>query len=336
MDKLLTIAVPAYNMEKYLSRCLDSILLEGQQDYLEVLLINDGSKDNTLAIAREYEKKYSDILTVVDKPNGGWGTAINKAIGLASGKYFKILDSDDWFDSKALVEFIELLKNIDVDLVATSFSYEYTSGGNKNDVYPEELCNRVIQFDDYLRENNHDKHLPMATITFRTKLLQDNHIIVAEKYYADIDYVLRPLIFVNSIFFSQIILYKYWIGREGQSTSLTGYNAHIEDYLNLAYSLISFYCSKIGNGYCSVDVRIAVEKQLLRVLAFSYYLLLSPQFAGKKPGSMEKCREFDTSLKKKSLYLYKRLNRMKVKKVIPYIFIWRKFGFNILNLRTWI
>ena len=108
--KLLTIAVPAYNMEKYLSRCLNSILLDGQQDYLEVILINDGSKDNTLAIAREYEKKYPDILTVVDKPNGGWGTAINKAIGLASGRYFKILDSDDWFDSKALVEFIELLK----------------------------------------------------------------------------------------------------------------------------------------------------------------------------------------------------------------------------------
>ena len=331
--KLLTIAVPAYNMEKYLSRCLDSILLDGQQDYLEVILINDGSKDNTLAIAREYEKKYPDILTVVDKPNGGWGTAINKAIGLASGRYFKILDSDDWFDSKALVEFIELLKTIDVDLVATSFSYEYTSGGNKNDVYPEELCNRVIQFDDYLRNNNHDKHLPMATITFRTKLLQDNRIMVAEKYYADIDYNLTPLFFVKNIFFSQINLYRYWIGREGQSTSLAGYNAHIDDFLKMAQKVVAFY--KKHSEECSIDVKTAIEKDLLNILRFSYYLLLSPQFAGKKQGS-RKCREFDTSLKKESLYLYKRLNRVKVKKVIPYIFIWRKFGFNILNLRSWI
>ena len=331
--KLLTIAVPAYNMEKYLSRCLDSILLDGQQDYLEVILINDGSKDNTLAIAREYEKKYPDILTVVDKPNGGWGTAINKAIGLASGKYFKILDSDDWFDSKALVEFIELLKTIDVDLVATSFSYEYTSGGNKNDVYPEALCNRVIQFDDYLRNNNHDKHLPMATITFRTRLLQDNRIMVAEKYYADIDYNLTPLFFVKSIFFSQINLYRYWIGREGQSTSLAGYNAHIDDFLKMAQKVVTFY--KKHSEECSIDVKTAIEKDLLNILRFSYYLLLSPQFAGKKQGS-RKCREFDTSLKKESLYLYKRLNRVKVKKVIPYIFIWRKFGFNILNLRSWI
>lgn len=333
MDKLLTIAVPAYNMEKYLSRCLDSILLDGQQDYLEVILINDGSKDNTLAIAREYEKKYPDILTVVDKPNGGWGTAINKAIGLASGRYFKILDSDDWFDSKALVEFIELLKTIDVDLVATSFLYEYTSGGNKNDVYPEELCNRVIQFDDYLRNNNHDKHLPMAAITFRTRLLQDNHIMVAEKYYADIDYNLTPLFFVKNIFFSQINLYRYWIGREGQSTSLAGYNAHIDDFLKMAQKVVTFY--KKHSEECSIDVKTAIEKDLLNILRFSYYLLLSPQFAGKKQGS-RKCREFDTVLKKESLYIYKRLNRVKVKKVIPYIFIWRKFGFNILNLRSWI
>ena len=264
MYKLLTIAVPAYNMEKYLSRCLDSILLDGQQDYLEVILINDGSKDNTLAIAREYEKKYSDILTVVDKPNGGWGTAINKAMGLASGKYFKILDSDDWFDSKALVEFIELLKTIDVDLVATSFSYEYTSGGNKNDIYPEELCNRVIQFSDYLRANNHDKHLPMATITFRTKLLQDNHIMVAEKYYADIDYNLTPLFFVKNIFFSQINLYRYWIGREGQSTSLAGYNAHIDDFLKMAQKVVTSYKEHLEA--CNIDVKIAIEKDLLNIL----------------------------------------------------------------------
>lgn len=74
MAKLLTIAVPAYNMETYLGRCLDSILLDEIKEYLEVLLVNDGSKDNTLAIAQDYEQKYPDILKVIDKPNGGWGT----------------------------------------------------------------------------------------------------------------------------------------------------------------------------------------------------------------------------------------------------------------------
>lgn len=334
MAKLLTIAVPAYNMETYLGRCLDSILLDEIKEYLEVLLVNDGSKDNTLAIAQNYEQKYPDILKVIDKPNGGWGTAINKAIELASGKYFKILDSDDWFDSNALVGFIGLLDTIDVDLVATSFSYEYTSGGNKNDIYPIELCNRVIQFDDYLRQNNHDKHLPMATITFRTKLLQNNHITVAEKYYADIDYNLTPLFFVKTIFFSQINLYKYWIGREGQSTSLEGYSSHIDDFLKMSQKIVLFY--KEYNSSCNNDIKIAIEKDLLNILKFSYYLLLSPQFAGKKQSSVNKCRNFDSFLRKEVPFFYQRLNQVKVKKIIPYILIWRKLGFNILKLRLWI
>ena len=101
MNKLFTIAVPAYNMELYLKRCLDSILLPKLQNSLEVILINDGSKDNTLSIARHYEKQYPEMLKVIDKTNGGWGSAINCEIQEATGKYFKILDADDWFDSKA-------------------------------------------------------------------------------------------------------------------------------------------------------------------------------------------------------------------------------------------
>ena len=92
MNKLLTIAVPAYNMELYLKRCLDSILLPKLQNSLEVILINDGSKDNTLSIARHYEKQYPEMLQVIDKTNGGWGSAINCAIQEAIGKYFKILE----------------------------------------------------------------------------------------------------------------------------------------------------------------------------------------------------------------------------------------------------
>lgn len=146
MNKLLTIAVPAYNMELYLKRCLDSILLPKLQNSLEVILINDGSKDNTLSIARHYEKQYPEMLQVIDKTNGGWGSAINCAIQEAIGKYFKILDADDWFDSKALVDFVSLLENIDVDLVATSFSYEYDSQESKNDIYDIQLCDRPMLF----------------------------------------------------------------------------------------------------------------------------------------------------------------------------------------------
>ena len=95
-------------------------------------------------------------------------------------------------------------------------------------------------------------------------------------------------------------------------------------------------CYKEHSTDCSIDVKITIEKDLLNILQFSYYLLLSPQFAGKNQESSRKCRDFDFFVKKEVPVLYQRLNRIKVKKIVPYIFIWRKFGFNILNLRTWI
>ena len=103
MCKILTIAIPAYNMEKYVGRCLDSVLHTAMTNTIEVLLINDGSKDSTLRIAQEYATKWPETLRVINKPNGGWGSAINCAISEAAGKYFKILDADDWFDTQALI-----------------------------------------------------------------------------------------------------------------------------------------------------------------------------------------------------------------------------------------
>lgn len=328
-NKLLTIVIPAYNMEQYIGRCLNSFNQISNPESLEILVINDGSKDNTLVIAREFECRYPKTLKVIDKPNGGWGSAINKGIELATGKYFKILDSDDWFDPNALGEFIQLLQHVDVDLIATSFSYEYVLGTNKNDIYPAALCNRIIPFDRYLKENSHDKHLPMATITYKTELLQMNHIHLADRYYADIDYNLSPLIFVKTIYFSQINLYKYWIGREGQSTSIAGYNAHLDDYLNMAKKIVSFYKGHLCD--CNVDIKAAFEKDLLNILRFSYYLLLSPQYGGKKDDSEQKCRDLDGFIKKEIPTLYKKLNKLKIKKFIPYIFIWRKLRINVLK-----
>ena len=267
MNKLLTIAVPAYNMELYLKRCLDSILLPKLQNSLEVILINDGSKDNTLSIARHYEKQYPEMLQVIDKTNGGWGSAINCAIQEAIGKYFKILDADDWFDSKALVDFVSLLENIDVDLVATSFSYEYDSQESKNDIYDIQLCDRPMLFREYLRIRNCDAHLPMATVTFRTQILKANQIHVCDRYYADIDYILTPLLFIKTIYCSQINLYKYYIGREGQSTSIAGYNSHIDDFSTLCKKIISFYGENFER--MQKDIRQVYLNNILGIVRFS-------------------------------------------------------------------
>lgn len=331
MNKVLSLAVPAYNMEKYLSRCLDSILSAETDIPYEVIIINDGSKDNTLSIAKEYEDKYRDTIKVIDKPNGGWGSAINLAIREAKGKYFKILDSDDWFDTDAFAKFLKLLSEIDVDLLATSFSYEYDSQPSKYDIYSEDICGKVLAFEDYIIRNDYNKHIPMATIAFRTNLLQDNGISVCDRFYADIDYNLTPLLFVKTIYFSPIVLYKYYIGREGQSTSIAGYNAHIDDFLMVCKKLVCFYKTK--ETIIPEGLKRMYLNDTLNVVRFSYYLLMSPAFSGSKGDSKGKLLELDAFIKQNSEEVYMEMNKIKIKKIIPYILIWRKTGVNVLKFR---
>ena len=98
MAKVLTIVIPAYNVEQYIDRCLESVTTHVDSlDDLEIIVVNDGSKDNTLELAQRYAVKYPQSVRVIDKPNGGWGSGINRGIEEATGKYLKTLDSDDWF-----------------------------------------------------------------------------------------------------------------------------------------------------------------------------------------------------------------------------------------------
>ena len=120
MEKLLTIVVPAYNMEKYLSYCLDSLCVN--QDNLEVLVINDGSKDTTSDIAHQYMEQYPHIFRVIDKANGNYGSCVNRGLTEAKGKYIKILDADDSFDTENFKDFLAFLEKTDADLVLSDFA----------------------------------------------------------------------------------------------------------------------------------------------------------------------------------------------------------------------
>ena len=123
MNKILTIIIPTYNMEKYLRRCLDSLIIDEEgMKQLEVLVINDGSKDSSSQIAHEYQDKYPDTYRVIDKENGNYGSCINRGLKEATGKYVKVLDSDDTYDNHSLVEYLQTLNTIDVDIIVTNVS----------------------------------------------------------------------------------------------------------------------------------------------------------------------------------------------------------------------
>ena len=122
--KVLTLVIPVYNTEKYVKRCLDSILIEDVLEDIEVITVNDGSKDGSVEILRRYEKMYPNSVVVIDKENGGHGSTVNAGLEKATGKYFRVIDSDDWVNSHDFVTFVNKLKNEDADLVVTNYRKE--------------------------------------------------------------------------------------------------------------------------------------------------------------------------------------------------------------------
>ena len=118
MNKILSIIIPTYNMEKYLRKCLDSLIVSNENmELLEVLVVNDGSKDTSLQIAQEYDIKYPQTFRVIDKENGNYGSCVNRGLKEAVGKYVKVLDADDYFDTFEFEKAIDFLKQNDYDLV---------------------------------------------------------------------------------------------------------------------------------------------------------------------------------------------------------------------------
>ena len=108
--KLITFAIPCYNSEKYMNKCIDSLLV--CKDDIEIIIVDDGSKDKTAKIADDYQKKYPETIKAIHKENGGHGSGVNKGLEYATGLYFKVVDSDDWVNEEALTEVLKTIKNL--------------------------------------------------------------------------------------------------------------------------------------------------------------------------------------------------------------------------------
>ena len=122
-DKILTITIPSYNVEAYLEDCLESFVNSEVMDDIEVLIVNDGSSDRTEEIARRYESKYPNTYRLINKENGGHGSTINTGAAEAKGKYFKVVDGDDWVDTRSFIHLVKVLKKIDADIVASNYTW---------------------------------------------------------------------------------------------------------------------------------------------------------------------------------------------------------------------
>ena len=170
--KLLTVTVPCYNSQDYMEKCIESLLRGGER--VEIIIIDDGSKDNTGAIGDRYAAEYPEMVKVIHQENGGHGAGINAGLKAATGKYFKVVDSDDEVCAD-FVQFLDRLELCDrqggVDLFVTNYYYVHTDGIgdrsiNYSDVLPE---GRIFSWGDTKRFKIHQM-LTIHSCTFRTEV----------------------------------------------------------------------------------------------------------------------------------------------------------------------
>lgn len=218
----LTVVVPCFNSAAYMRRCLDSLLGAGPR--VEVIIVDDGSSDATGAISDEYAERYPHTCMAVHQVNGGHGEAINTGLAHARGRYLKIVDSDDWVDSDAFGQLLELLERQGddaADLVISNFVYEKVGKRRKTvvnyvDVLPQ---GRAFGWDDVGRLGKR-QYLLMHALVYRTQLLHDAGLrLPAHTFYVDNLYAFAPLPRVRTMRYLNVDLYRYYIGRDDQSVA---------------------------------------------------------------------------------------------------------------------
>ena len=225
--KYLSFIIPCYNSSAYMKKCINSILPLGED--VEILIVDDGStKDNTLEIAKKFEKDYPNICKAIHKENGGHGDALNVGIKNARGLFTKIVDSDDWIDTDAGLKLLDTIKYQEskkshVDLFITNYIYDKVGVKHKKIMeYRIALPkNRVITWDK-IRFFPPGSYMLMHSLCYRTEILKKSNLnLPKHTFYVDNIYAYKPLINVDKIYYLDIVLYHYFIGRDDQSVNET-------------------------------------------------------------------------------------------------------------------
>lgn len=290
-DKILTIIIPSYNMEKYLPKCLGSLIVAPElMEKLEVLVVNDGSKDRTSEIALEFEAKYPQTFKVIDKQNGHYGSCINAGLAVAHGTYVKVLDADDSFDTAAFTEYMTfLVKTVEgewacaPDMIWNDFVWEDEKGVVFKTMR-RKLPPRML-FD--VEDEAVDLHgLYMHQVAYKTENLraigyrQDEGIC-----YTDNEWCHVPVSTASTVVCCDVSLYRYLVGREGQSVDVAVMKKNLwmtekvalrmaEDAkvshpsAKIRQYLFDFACTVIGNVYKTAILHIHDKEHDERLRAF--------------------------------------------------------------------
>ena len=303
--KLLSITVPCYNSEKYMRKCIDSLLPGGED--VEILIVDDGSTDATAAIADEYAEKYPAIVKAIHKENGGHGSAVNTGIENAAGLYFKVVDSDDWVNEEAYVQVLDTLRRFvyggeTLDMLVTNFVYEKEGARRKkvmkyHTAFPKD---KVFGWND-VKFFMTGQYILMHSVIYRTGLLlQCGLELPKHTFYVDNIFVYQPLPHVKHIYYLDVNFYRYYIGRQDQSVNEEVMIGRIDQQIRVTKLMLGYYDA----------MKISSRKLRHYMIQYLEIMMTICSVLAIKSGTeenLEKKKELWQYLKKQNLPLYLRL-----------------------------
>lgn len=304
--KLLSVAIPCYNSEAYMRHAVETLLAGGED--LEILIVDDGSVDRTYEIGKELEAAYPSIVRVIHQENGGHGSAVNTGLREATGIYFKVVDSDDWVKEDALQEVLILLKQMvedgrNLDMLICNYVYEKLGEKRKKVVqYRAALPQDRIFTWNEVGHFKIGQYILMHSVIYRTKLLRDCGLELPKNtFYVDNIYVYQPLPYVKTMYYMDLNLYRYFIGREDQSVNEHNMMNRIDQQLFVTKTMIDLHdLGKLKNK----RLRNYMLKYLGIMMTISSVFLMK---IGNQE-SMKKKDEIWDYLKKKDKKVYRRIS----------------------------
>lgn len=322
MDKYLTIVIPSYNTSAFIEKCMPTFLDDRFIKDIEIIIVDDGSTDDTAIKAEKYVERYPDSIFLVSKKNGGHGSVINTGIALATGKYFKIVDGDDYINTDEMAEFIEQVKKYDADMFISFFSTISDISGKLNVISPydyrliekkkEISLNKVLPANDILDHVYGSIH----AVTFRTEILKKYNIRMTEKtFYEDNEFVLFPIAYVRTVFVSDCNIYVYRIDQANQSINLSNTQKRIGELQKIILNLVQYY-NDLGN-----DIPETQRNYILRGITNQIYTAFSVyvSFCEHKSERKRELKQFDREIKKESYKVYRYANRYKLVRAVRFL-----------------
>lgn len=318
MEKILSIIIPTYNMERYLRYCLDSLLIQNNLEKIEVLVINDGSKDSSSEIAHSYESRFPAVFRVLDKENGNYGSCINRGLSIAVGKYVKVLDADDSFNTENFERFVTYLMAVDADLVLSDFVVV--------DEDRKEICHKTYGFPSCQPLNMSDvcvtesfKDMQMHAVTYRLEnLLKMQYRQIEGISYTDQQWICMPMSMVKSVCYFDQPVYRYLVGRPGQTMDPSVTRKQMSHFIKCSIGMVESYKS------CECNLEDFVDEYLKHRIVTQLKSIYVTGLTELRPcETIKYLVPLDKYLKSHATDIYQLIQ--KTNRRINYIRIWRVF-----------